>query len=144
MEKKLKKVYPIEDNCISCRHCEVACTMFHSESKDPVKAYKLEGLIPRVTVEVNGAVSIAIMCRHCKHPFCMDACTSGAIRQEDDGSITLDESKCVGCWNCVLACPFGAIHPDIKRKKAYKCDLCNGRKFPACVQACPNGALTYR
>ena len=146
MEKrKLKKVYPIEENCISCRYCEVACTMVHSLSQDPVKAYKLEGLLPRATVEVKGAVSLSLMCRHCKHPFCFDSCISGAIQVDQSGQVHLDEDKCVACWNCVLVCPFGAAYPYIKEEKrhSFKCDLCGDRGFPACVAACPNRALVY-
>jgi len=142
-KRKLMKVYPIEENCISCRYCEVACTMVHSKSQDPVKAYKLEGLRPRPTVEVKGAVSLSVMCRHCKHPFCFDACISGAITVDENGKVNLDEDRCVGCWNCVLVCPFGAAHPFVERKHSFKCDLCEERGFPACVEACPNRALIY-
>ncbi|WP_456341540.1 4Fe-4S dicluster domain-containing protein [Thermovibrio sp.] len=144
-KRKLMKVYPIEENCISCRYCEVACTMVHSKSKDPVKAYKLENLLPRATVEVKGAVSLSLMCRHCKHPFCFDSCISGAIQVDENGQVHLDEEKCVGCWNCVLVCPFGAAHPYVSEEKrhSFKCDLCGDRGFPACVEACPNRALVY-
>lgn len=142
-KRKLMKVYPIEENCISCRYCEVACTMVHSKTQDPVKAYKLEGLLPRTTVEVKGAVSLSLMCRHCKHPFCLDACISGAITQDEDGRVRLDEDKCVGCWGCVLACPFGAAHPSLEKGHSFKCDICEERGFPACVEVCPNKALIY-
>lgn len=144
MEKRnLMKVYPIEENCISCRYCEVACTMVHSRTQDPVKAYKLENLVPRARVDVKGAVSISTMCRHCKHPFCLDACISGAIWQDETGKVHLDEDVCVGCWGCVLVCPFGAAHPNLDRKHSVKCDVCEERGFPACVEACPNRALVY-
>jgi len=142
-KRRLMKVYPVEENCISCRYCEVACTMVHSESKDPVKAYKLEGLKPRSVVDIREAVSLSVMCRHCKHPFCFDACISGAITVEDSGKVKLDEERCVGCWNCVLVCPFGAVHPMTSKKHSFKCDLCEGMDFPACVSACPNKALVY-
>ncbi|WP_457567087.1 4Fe-4S dicluster domain-containing protein [Desulfurobacterium sp.] len=141
--RNLYKVYPIEENCISCRYCEVACTMVHSESKDPIKAYKLEDLLPRPIVEVEGPVSLSVMCRHCKHPFCLDACISGAIWQDKNGVVHLDEDVCVGCWSCVLVCPFGAVHPHLNKRHSFKCDLCEGRDFPACVEACPNRALVY-
>jgi len=54
--------------------------------------------------------------------------------------------KCVGCWMCIMACPFGVISPkkNGSQKTAVKCDLCKGRKNGlACVEACPNGALVF-
>jgi len=142
-KRNVYKIYPIEENCMSCRYCEVACTMVHSQSQDPVKAYKLENLIPRPKVEVEGAVSLSVTCRHCKHPFCVDACVSGALYQDENGTVHLNEAKCVGCWSCVLMCPFGCVHPNLNKRYTFKCDLCEGRDFPACVEACPNRALVY-
>jgi carbon-monoxide dehydrogenase iron sulfur subunit len=48
----------------------------------------------------------------------------------------------VGCWTCILVCPFGAIQRDEREKKvASKCDFCAGLDIPACVANCPNEAL---
>lgn len=147
----MKKVIIIEDFCIACYNCEVACVATHSRSEDPVKAYKREGLRGRsnAVVEVESPVAFSVMCRHCKHPWCMDACISGAIQRLDNGIVYLDEGRCVGCWGCVVGCPYGAAHPNltVKDKHAFKCDLCIDRLEiglkPACVEACPNRALIY-
>ena len=54
------------------------------------------------------------------------------------------EDACIGCWSCVMACPYGAVQRNLKAKKANKCDLCPERENPACVDACPNRALVYK
>jgi hydrogenase-4 component A len=51
-----------------------------------------------------------IQCRHCDHPSCVAVCPVKAITLEGH-SIHLNESLCIGCKMCALACPFGAISP---------------------------------
>ena len=132
-----------EEVCIGCRLCEVACVVEHSESKDIIKAYKVEEKRPhpRSHVEEVGPVSISITCRHCDNPRCAAACITGAMRKREDGRVTVDVEKCVGCWSCVMACPYGSVEMDKVNKKSAKCDLCPDREIPACVDACPNRAL---
>ena len=142
----MKKIYFKEDYCMACRLCEIACFVEHSKSKKIVKAYKEErgGSMPRLVVEQKGPLSFAIQCRHCKDAPCVSACVSGAMKKDKNGRITHDDKKCVGCWMCVMTCPFGVILMDISGKKvAAKCDLCSDRSMPACVEACPNEALIY-
>ncbi|WP_298267516.1 4Fe-4S dicluster domain-containing protein [Geobacter sp.] len=144
----MKRIYTLEDACIGCHLCEVACITEHSQSKDPVKAFLHEPLRPisRCTVEEwdGGIVSFSTTCRHCDEPDCMRACISGAIRKFDNGVVRVDTEQCVGCWSCVMACPYGAIQRNLTKKKANKCDLCPDRKSPACVDACPNRALVFK
>lgn len=143
----MKRVYSLEDVCIGCHLCEVACITEHSLSKDPVKAFmhEKERPISRCTVEENdgGAVSFSTTCRHCEEPACLQACISGAVQKGADGRVTIDMEKCVGCWSCVMACPFGSVQRDTRSKRASKCDLCPDRERPACVDACPNRALVF-
>ena len=49
--------------------------------------------------------------------------------------------KCVGCWMCIMACPYGAIKRDPASKIILKCDFCPGRRTPACVEACKTDAI---
>lgn len=139
----VKMIRRREEVCIGCRLCEVHCLVEHSRSKDLVHAYNRETprVLPRVRVEEQGALSFAVQCLHCQEPLCAYACLTGAIRQREDGTVFLDEEKCMGCWTCVLACPYGAITMDLQRRVAVKCDLCPGRDTPACVENCPNRAL---
>jgi len=143
----MKRVYSLEDVCIGCHLCEVACITEHSLSKDPVKAFlheKERPLARCIVEEANGgAVSFSTTCRHCDEPACLQACISGAIKKDERGRVTIDTEKCVGCWSCVMACPFGSVQRNVEKKRANKCDLCPDRERPACVDACPNRALVF-
>jgi len=139
----MKRVYPIEEVCIGCHLCEVACAVAHSRSGDIVRAYKVEGAAARNLVEEDGPVSFSLSCRHCDEPSCVAACISGALRKEPSGRVAYEEAKCVGCWSCVMACPHGSIRQDTVRLKIIKCDLCPHLSVPACVAACPNRALKF-
>lgn len=85
-----------------------------------------------------------LRCQQCKDAACIDACKTGATyRDPISGKVLIDSEKCVGCWMCVMVCPFGAVFPDEKTGKALKCDLCEGFESPACVAACPTRALHF-
>ena len=143
----MKRIYVNEEYCIGCRLCEIHCLVQHSQSKKIIKAFKRERprAMPRLLVEESGPLSFAMPCRHCAEPFCVEACITGAIsRDEKTGAVLCDEQKCVGCWMCVMVCPFGAIQRNtVGRKAASKCDLCFDQRAPVCVANCPNEALVY-
>ncbi|HXZ94679.1 MAG TPA: 4Fe-4S dicluster domain-containing protein [Dehalococcoidia bacterium] len=140
----MKRVYIKEEVCIGCGLCEVYCQIEHSRSKNPLKAFKRETPRPlsRVRVERNIEVSFPIQCRHCIEPWCVYSCLTGALHKESTGDkVIVDMEKCVGCWTCIVACPYGALSRDLNSKTVIKCDLCPGREIPACVINCPNEAL---
>lgn len=142
----MKRIYINEEVCIGCHLCEVYCQLKHSQSKDLIKAFKRESPrpLPRLLVEEKKPVFFAVQCRHCAEPTCVYACLTGAIsRNPDSGIVTVDEEKCIGCWTCLLVCPFGVIRQDTKQRKIVKCDLCRGEDIPVCVTNCPNEALVY-
>ena len=143
----MKRIYAKEEYCIGCRLCEVHCLVQHSRSKKIIRAFREEmpGAMPRLLVEERGAVSFAVQCRHCEDAPCVDACMTGAMHvHEGDGAVLHDADKCVGCWMCVMVCPYGAIRRDMTgRKIASKCDLWKGEETPVCVANCPNEALVY-
>lgn len=143
----MKRIYVNEEYCIGCRLCEVHCLTQHSRSKKIIKAFKeeLPAMTPHVLVEEEGPLSFAMPCRHCVEPLCVEACLTGAMHRDlPTGAILCDEDKCVGCWTCVMVCPFGVIRRKlVGHKAASKCDLCYGETTPACVAHCPNEALVY-
>lgn len=159
----MKIVYPKEEACMACRLCEVACITEHSKSKDTLKAYRKEHPTPlskTLVEEVFPGLSLSLMCRHCTDAPCIEACFTSAMYRKPDGRVIVNEPKCVGCWMCIMACPFGAIKRNqytsplslpsekggvggAKVKLSSKCDLCPDRSIPACVEACPNKALMY-
>lgn len=85
-----------------------------------------------------------LCCRHCEDAPCMYACISGAISRDAAGVVTTNTDKCIGCWTCVMVCPYGVIVRPLETHKAYRCDRCPDREEPACVSSCPTKTLVYR
>jgi len=138
----MKKVYVNEEVCIGCGLCEVYCRLKHAQSDDLIKAYKREQALPRLRVENRGVVSFSVRCQQCEDTPCMYACLTGAIgRDPQTGAVSVDQDRCIGCWTCILVCPFGAIKQDKNNKVAVRCDLCPDEDTPVCVANCPNEAL---
>ncbi|MFH0948161.1 MAG: 4Fe-4S dicluster domain-containing protein [Elusimicrobiota bacterium] len=159
-EMKSKKIYCDVSKCLGCKSCEIACAVEHSKSKTlfqainetplPEKRVSVEYLdLPSSIFFATGEStrhlpsSLPLRCRHCEEALCISACMSGAMYKAPDGSTQHNEEKCVGCWMCIMVCPFGAISR--KEKLALKCDLCKDRdKGPACVDACPTKSLIIK
>jgi len=140
----LKRIIAKQEHCMGCGICEVSCTTQHSKSKDIIKAHNREKPRPisRVRLEMSKPVSFAIQCRHCDDAPCAQACLTGAMhKDEKTGLVTHDVQKCMGCWTCVMVCPYGAIKIDKEGNVVAKCDACVDLDTPACVANCPNGAL---
>lgn len=138
----MKKVFAREELCINCRLCEVYCKTNHSKSKDVIKAYKSEIPEPvsRISVFGDKKASVAVNCRHCDDPACVNACITGAMtKDKKTGIVSVNEDKCIGCMTCLAVCPIGCIK---QGNIAFKCDLCGGDE-PACVKNCPNRALLW-
>jgi len=86
-------------------------------------------------------------CMHCTDAACVKVCPSGALHHTKYGTVALDEAKCIGCKECMFACPFEVPKYDPEKDKIAKCDMCFSRIAndlePACVKACPTGALLF-
>ncbi len=142
----MKRIYVKEEVCIGCHLCEVYCQWQHSQSKDLIKAFKRESPrpLPRLRVEEKGLVSLSVRCQHCEDAPCVYACLTGALTRDPiSGTVNVDEQRCIGCWTCLLVCPFGAIRQDVEQRKTVRCDMCQGADVPVCVTTCPNEALIY-
>ena len=110
---------------------------------DMATALKGKPIYPRIHIEGDEKISYAVSCRHCEDPMCVKSCIAGAITRED-GLIHIDQSKCVGCYTCILVCPYGALATN-ENGVMQKCELClqNSCGAPACVKGCPNNAIVY-
>ena len=140
----MKRVYVNEEWCLGCHLCEYNCAFANSGMTNMVKALKDKPIFPRIRVEDCGKITYAVSCRHCEDPLCMKGCISGALHKEN-GVVVIDKEKCVGCYSCVLLCPYGAVMPSPEGTAAQKCELCTNNAFgePSCVKGCTNRAIVY-
>ncbi|MDK9346047.1 dimethylsulfoxide reductase subunit B [Propionibacterium freudenreichii] len=141
--------------CTGCKACQVACKDKHDL---PV------GVTWRRVVEYSGGswqtneadhtvtpnvftYYTSISCNHCEDPLCVQVCPTTAMTQRDDGTVFVDQSKCVGCRYCEWACAYGAPQFNAEAGHMTKCDLCydyrQSGQDPACVAACPSRALEW-
>jgi len=88
------------------------------------------------------------VCMHCVDPICAKVCPADAIKQTEDGIVQSSLTpRCIGCSNCVLACPFGVpkYYGDVDQM--MKCDMCYDRtstgRRPMCATVCPSQALAF-
>ncbi|WP_417760256.1 4Fe-4S dicluster domain-containing protein [Shewanella sp.] len=86
--------------CFGCNTCMAACS----------EAHKQQGLqaAPRLVIMRSVDESAPHMCHQCEDAPCATVCPVNAIRHEGE-AIVLNESRCIGCKLCAIACPFGAI-----------------------------------
>lgn len=141
-----KEIFVRLDRCMGCHSCEMACAVAHSESQFLYTAIsEAPAPKPRLYVEWTAPDhAVPIVCRHCEDARCMHACIAGAISRSDAGVVGTDKDRCIGCWTCVMVCPYGVIGRHMQERKIYRCDRCPDRESPACVNACPTRALVYQ
>ncbi len=147
--------------CIGCRGCQAACKQWHdmpAETTHNLGSYQNPQQTSSKTltmVTFNEVVRDGNLqwvfakrqCMHCEHPACVSACTVGALQKTADGPVVYESGKCIGCRYCQYACPFDipAFEWDQTLGLIRKCEFCVDREAeglePACVKACPTGAL---
>ena len=141
--EKLKRVYVNEKWCLGCHLCEYYCAFASSNEKDMARALKDIRISPRIRIEEMDGISFAVSCRHCSETLCVKGCITGAMTKKD-GVITIKKDKCIGCYTCILCCPYGAVSPS-EDGAIQKCELCikTNSGVPKCVEGCPNGAIVF-
>ena len=130
-----------QSRCIGCQACVQACgecgthrgrSMIHLEEVDRAQSTQTAPMV----------------CMHCTDPTCAEVCPADAIKQNEDGVVQSSlKPRCIGCENCVEACPFGVPKYVAEIDQMMKCDMCYDRTSvdlaPMCASVCPSQALWF-
>ncbi len=132
------------DTCTGCKACVSAC---HSlNGLDDGELWRSVGLLQGGTRREPWQQTVTTACHHCADPACANGCPVLAYEKDEvTGIVRHLDDQCIGCQYCILKCPYDVPKYSAKRGIVRKCDMCHGRlaagEAPACVQACPNGAI---
>ena len=130
-----------QSRCIGCEACVQACA--------ECGTHRGHSLIHLERVDRATSTQTAPMvCMHCEDPTCAEVCPADAIKQNEDGVVQSSlKPRCIGCSNCVLACPFGVPNYEADVDQMMKCDMCYDRTSvglkPMCASVCPSEALWF-
>lgn len=144
--------------CAGCNSCALACKESNRLPNANVEPLALGSdtytcVTGRQLTTSRGDVEVRYIkqqCMHCLKAACVSACPAAAMYKSESGAVVYRPERCLGCRYCQLACPFGiprfewenGVTPVIS-----KCWLCYNRlqrgQSPACVAACPTGALRF-
>jgi anaerobic selenocysteine-containing dehydrogenase/Fe-S-cluster-containing dehydrogenase component len=134
------------ERCTGCKSCEAACKQEHRLGPG---AYRNK-VVWASGLEEAGLAFLTLTCQHCERPACVRACPVHPKAIEKDpltGAVSVVESRCTGCGECVIACPYSAMGYDPKSHHAVKCDLCADRRAQgettACASVCPTRAIRF-
>jgi Fe-S-cluster-containing dehydrogenase component len=153
--------------CIGCYGCQAVCKVHNATPPgvfwSRVLSYET-GKYPAVRKNV-----LPVLCMHCGSPSCVDVCPTAATVKREDGIVVINPAKCLGCGNCVIACPYGARQLNVRSAEYFpgqgltpyeefwhgkhsegavgKCDFCLSNieqgRGPACVEVCMSGARFF-
>ncbi len=151
--------------CDGCGACTKACSAMHMvpPGQEWIKVYDMqhEGLAD--------SYFFPRPCMHCDNPPCVNVCPVDATYKRSDGTVLMDQDRCIGCRFCLAACPYSAryfnwaepphteqelsqtysVEMNMPHRKgvAEKCIWCptltSQGLLPACVSGCPMGAIYF-
>ena len=130
-----------QSRCIGCQACVHAC--------EECGTHRGTSLIHLDEVDRSATTqTVPMVCMHCDDPTCAKVCPADAIKQTEDGVVqSSSKPRCIGCSNCVLACPFGVPKYVAAFDQMMKCDMCYDRTAvgltPMCASVCPSQALWF-
>jgi DMSO reductase iron-sulfur subunit len=130
--------------CIGCRCCEVACNEQNGNPAD--LRWRRVGEIEGGTYPFTQRFYLSMGCNHCVDAACLKGCPVNAYTKDSLTGIVLHSADaCIGCQYCTWNCPYGVPQYNADRGVVGKCDMCHNRladgREPACVNACPEGAI---
>ena len=153
--------------CTACRGCQIACKQWHklpaektrnrgSHQNPPDLNFNTYKLIRFNEVTKNGKIQDWLFfqdqCRHCLQPPCKmtaDMYVEDAIiKDPHTGAVIFTEKTRELDFEEVRAsCPYDIPRLNKQSNVMSKCDMCLDRVhnglLPACVSACPTGAMNF-
>ena len=163
-DKKFVMVIDLS-KCKNARKCQSACQKMHHRSDDQkwLKVIKMQDS------ESTAPYWMPKPCFHCDQPPCVKVCPVDATFKREDGIVSIDNERCIGCRFCMAACPYSSrtfnwedpnLGAEIQAMEdspetslprikgtVEKCDFCPDMlrkgKLPDCVTACPNGGFYF-
>jgi len=151
--------------CKNLKKCQEACNHMHyvHPGQSWVKVYSMQDS------EESAPYWQPSICMHCDEPPCVKVCPVDATFKRQDGIVSIDSDRCVGCRFCMAACPYStrvfnwetppmpvevasqhySCESSVPQKKGTvgKCDFCPDMvrkgQLPHCVSACPNGVFMF-
>ncbi len=167
--------------CVGCRKCMHACKEINNipDNMAWVEVFELNNTTPISELSAvppnestttytqspqKGKWYLPVNCYHCDDPPCVKVCPVGATFKGQDGLVEMNYDRCIGCRNCVTACPYNArrfnwstpvipserVNPEVPLRPAgvvEKCTFCQQRtrnnKLPRCVEVCPVNARHF-
>jgi Fe-S-cluster-containing dehydrogenase component/DMSO reductase anchor subunit len=130
--------------CIGCKCCVVAC---NEQNGNPAPInWRRVGEIEGGWFPAASRSYLSMGCNHCLEPTCLQGCPVDAYTKDSiTGIVSHSADACIGCQYCTWNCSYGVPQYNPERGVVGKCDMCHGRlslgQAPACVSACPEGAL---
>ncbi len=130
--------------CIGCHCCEVACS---EQNDNPIERnWRRVGEIEGGAYPFTQRFYLSMGCNHCVDAACLRGCPVDAYTKDAlTGLVLHSADTCIGCQYCTWNCPYGVPQYNPERGVVGKCDMCYGRlaesREPACVNACPEGAI---
>ncbi len=164
------------DKCTGCDSCTIACKSENNTRPltSPMPSKNGRGVLPDhvsyrwVVKQETGVYPLPRLtfttsaCNHCEHPGCLASCPKADIddphnennaifKRQEDGIVLINQNVCIGCRNCIQACPYGAPQFNSSTELVEKCTFCIHRLYdssgsrtdfePACVTTCVGNAL---
>ena len=144
--------------------CTAACIEGHfaPEPMEWIEVFEAE-------LPGGGTQFVPTPCQQCQNPPCVNVCPVGATFSTPEGTVLIDQDRCIGCRICMAACPYdrrffnwgtAPIPPEAlladyspehqvpaRKGTVMKCDFCpdmvRAGTLPYCVQGCPQRAIYY-
>ncbi len=147
--------------CTACRACQVACKEWNQnpgvktvnrgsyENPPTLGAYTWMRILfnDRYVKDEFHWLFTKHQCMHCSEAACVKVCPPEATTKDENGLVSTDAARCIGCQYCRIACPFDVPGYSEKEKGVFRCTFCVDRVAngltPACVKTCTAGALKF-